>query len=121
MRPCLRCKKYFYFDGQIQRDANDKLIERGKGQEPKCTLCEKYDADDKTVWEVFSPKNQFIFDIFLMCRAFNCLPQPGGVFDQNPWLMEIFLVLSQLFEKGLDVKDKLFQMQIAQSSVGSKL
>jgi len=33
----------------------------------------------------------------------------------------VFTVLSQLFEKGLDIKDKLFQMQIASSAIGSKL
>jgi hypothetical protein len=88
---------------------------------PNCKLCEKFDEDTEEVWEGFTKQNQLIFDIFLACKNFNQLPCPGGVLNQDPWLMELFVKLSEIFEQGADCNNKEFQVNMLKTMLGARI
>jgi len=113
MRDCSDCKKYFYFNGVKQYGPDGKELERQPGQEPQCKLCEKFDEDRGEVWEGFTPKNEKLFRVFLICWFFKKLPFDGGVFDQDEKTIEVFMLLAELFSRSKDVQDKKFQMQVS--------
>jgi hypothetical protein len=121
MRPCDKCKKYFYYEGKIQLGPDNKPIERAAGQVPNCRLCEKFDEETGEIWEKFSDKNQMIFEIFLACRHFHQLPYEGGVVDQDPWLMEVLVRLGEIFNRGEACKNKEFQLDMAKAMLGARI
>jgi len=42
-----------------------------------------------------------LIQIDAMCEAFNCLPGPGGLLDQDPYLIEgLFIVRAAKAEKN---------------------
>ncbi len=41
----------------------------------------------------FDPDDEALYRRWQLCRAFRCLPQAGGLPDQNPWDMEKLRIL----------------------------
>ena len=79
---------------------------------PNCKICRKHDNEAGKVWEGFTRRNAYYFKSFLICRAFGVLPRTGGVDNQNPYQMELFVVLSEMFEKHGIMDAKNFQLKL---------
>ena len=44
--------------------------------------------------------------VYAMCKEFNCLPDSGGWYDQNPYVCEIFGIISQIVAEEENKKHK---------------
>ncbi len=85
-----------------------------------CTFCEKYDRETKTVWERFTPGNEYIFTVFQAARAFGALPRAGGIDQQDPFLLGILTILNEMFDRQEDLDNKEFHMKMSARMLGVK-
>lgn len=89
-----------------------KPIERSGAQKPNCKLCKKFDNTTGKVWEGFIPRNIYYFEAFLIARAFNVLPKIGGIDQQDPFVMSIFILLNMIFDKADELRIEAAQFRI---------
>ncbi len=85
-----------------------------------CTFCEKYDRETEKVWERFTPKNEYIFTVFQAARAFGVLPRAGGIDQQSPFLMNVLIVLNEMYDRQEDMDNKEFHMKMSARMLGVK-
>lgn len=85
---------------------------------PNCNVCKKYDSETGKIWQGFSRRNFYHFKSFLLCKAFGVLPRVGGTDNQDPGQMDMFILLSEIFEKNHEMRDKNFQLKMMGSMKG---
>jgi hypothetical protein len=52
----------------------------------------------------------YTIEIFDFCMMFRCLPDAGGVNDQDPWLMQKFKILVAVYKDKSDWDEKVAEM-----------
>ena len=119
VRDCSTCKKYYFSKGQILKDSKGKPLERNDKTLPNCRLCQKHDNSDGSIWNGFTTKNEYYFKTFLVAHYFGVLPRVGGIDQQSPIIVEILIVLKEMFIRHKEVNDMEFQMKLM-SGVGIK-
>lgn len=95
-----------------------KPIERPKEMPVKCEVCPKYDSKTGKIWKEFTGRNNYYFKAFRIAHAFNVLPRPGGIDQQDPITLDIILGLHDMFTVHRELTDKEFQARIAGVKIG---
>ncbi len=119
-RSCDDCKKFIYDARGLVKGADGKAVKRPETLPLDCTLCKKHDIATNYTWRKFTVRNEYIFRCFMVCKCFNALPRPGGVDQQDPELMDTFVLLSQIFDRSKDLENKDFQAKIMGAALGVK-
>ncbi|MBW8002624.1 MAG: hypothetical protein FVQ80_11485 [Planctomycetes bacterium] len=83
-----------------------------------CSFCEKFDHETGKVWEGFTHKNTYIFRVFLAARAFGVLPRPGGSDQQDPFLLDVLVVLNEMFDRKESLDAREFYVKMSARMVG---
>ena len=83
-----------------------------------CAFCEKYDRETGEIWEGFTPRNAYLFSVFQAARAFKVLPRLGGVDQQDPFVMDVLVVLNEMFDRKTDLDNKEFQVKMSARMIG---
>ncbi len=117
-RDCEACKKYFHDKTGLIKDALGRPIERGKSQKVNCKYCKKYDTETGEAWNGFKRRNKYYFEVFQIAEAFHVLPREGGIDKQDPYTMDILVLLHEIFTRRADLEDKNFQLKLANSMTG---
>lgn len=91
---------------------DNKPLETAEGYTPDCTACKKFIKESNRPWEGFTPRNKYLFNTFLVAHHFNTLPRIGGIDQQDPNQMEIFIYLKEMFNRQADVDSREFQMKL---------
>ena len=108
-RDCVDCKEYIYDSSGPIKNPEGKKIKRPKEMPVNCSRCKKWDEKSNCAFTGFTQKNQYIFNSFLLAKAFSVLPRKGGIDDQDPKIMNAFILLNTLFDCEDEVqKQKLF-------------
>lgn len=110
-KSCTLCKKYYYSNGVILTDIDGNKIERPENDKPNCKLCPKYDEKTDKIWQKFTPMNAYYFKVFLIAHHFGVLPREGGADNQDPKVMEIIIILKEMFIKHKELNDLELQMK----------
>lgn len=84
-----------------------------------CSFCEKYDRETEEIWERFTPRNAYIFKVFLAARAFGVLPRPGGIDQQDPYLLDILVVLNEMFDRKENLDNREFHIKMSARMLGA--
>lgn len=119
VRDCKICNRYYYSRGELLKDSTGKSIERKENDKPKCNLCAKFDSSIGKVWDGFTPKNDYIFRTFLIAHYFRALPKPGGIDQQDPFIMDILIVLEEIFTKRKEIDNIELQTKLL-TNIGTK-
>ena len=117
-RSCEDCKKFIYDARGLVKDVNGNPVLRPETLLPNCTLCKKNDIATNYTWRKFTVRNEYIFRCFMVCKCFGALPRSGGADQQDPELMGMFILLSQIFDRSKDLDDKTFQAKIMGATLG---
>ena len=80
---------------------------------PRCGTCDKFDSSTGQVWEQFTPRNNYYFVSFLVAYHFGVLPRAGGIDDQDPGTMKIFVTLAEMFRLKERMEDKSLMLKLA--------
>jgi hypothetical protein len=110
-RDCEDCKKYVYDSSNRIKDVNNHAVKRK--QPPNCMLCKKYDEETGKIWNGFSKKNLYIFESFLIAYKFKVLPRKGGIDEQDPKIMSLFILLSEIFDRKYELANKEVLLRLA--------
>lgn len=62
-----------------------------------CVQCPKWDAAAGRVKPTLGAYDQALIELAVRCIRYRCLPEPGGLLDQDPILMGL---LDEVFASG---------------------
>jgi len=101
--------------------SNGTPMQRGEHQPVDCRYCKKYDEKTGEVWKKFTKHNEYVFKSFLIAKAFGALPRPGAIDQQDPHLMDTFIMLDQIYTQYAESSMAEREVGLISAMLGAKL
>ncbi|MHA2065872.1 MAG: hypothetical protein ACXABY_15995, partial [Candidatus Thorarchaeota archaeon] len=72
-------------------------------------------------WEKFTKRNEYVFKSFLIAKAFGALPRPGAIDQQDPHLMDAFIMLDQIYTQHAEDSMAEREVGLISAMMGARL
>lgn len=113
-------------DSGILKDVSGNKIKRPGNSSVNCEFCPKWISDndndnDKkkgTRFKGFSSAERYFFTCFRVAKSIGALPRTGGIDNQDPYTLEILLLLLEIAESKDIMSDRQFSIDMAKAARG---
>jgi hypothetical protein len=96
----------------VLQPGTNEPIERSENLPVVCSYCKKWDSEENKAWDGWIGKNEYYFKTFIVSYGFHVLPRAGGVDDQDPHLLDIFVLLKTVFDKHVQLDNAMISARL---------